>query len=93
MPAPTLCPYSAWECYTSATPERALQTARARWRGDDHQWGESNHAAIQLALRNHDPFATPQTAAHFAQLATLIFDLLTTGQADPEPLTWLQLHP
>ncbi|AIC10163.1 exodeoxyribonuclease V subunit gamma [Xylella fastidiosa] len=87
-------PYSAWEYYTQRdTPERALQTARARWRGNDHQWGESNHAAIQLALRNHDPFATPQTAAHFAQLATLIFDLLTTGQADPEPLTWLQLHP
>ncbi|EWS78907.1 exodeoxyribonuclease V subunit gamma [Xylella taiwanensis] len=87
-------PHSGWEYYTlRQTPERAWTAARERWRGNEHQWGEGSTAAVQLALRGRDPFATPEDAARFAQLATVVFDALTTGHADPDTLTWLDLQP
>ncbi len=47
---------------------------------------------MQLAFRGRDPFATPEDAARFAQLAEAVFDALTTGQADPDMLTELDLQ-
>ncbi|HHW4685124.1 MAG TPA: hypothetical protein ACQGQG_07400, partial [Xylella sp.] len=85
--------YSAWEYYTlRETSRRASHAARERWRGNEHQWGEGRDAAVQLAFRGRDPFATPEDAARFAQLAEAVFDALTTGQADPDMLTELDLQ-
>jgi exodeoxyribonuclease V gamma subunit len=78
-------PYSAWELFTAATPERGLQKASDRWRGNQGSWAEGDSEALRLALRGRDPFADAAAVEEFAEIAFVIYGAVTRGEPMPAP--------
>ena len=79
-------PYSAWELFNAATPERGVQQAANRWRGSQRSWAEGDSEALRLALRGRDPFADAAALEEFAELAFVIYGAVTRGEPMPAPI-------
>jgi len=78
--APLLfAPYTGWEIW-NAKPEQREKTARAKWYGGDHVWGESSGEALQLAFRGADPFASEVGTRTFIHNSVLMFTALREGR-------------
>jgi exodeoxyribonuclease V gamma subunit len=74
-------PYSAWELFDADTVERGVRKAANRWRGSERSWAEGEGDALRLALRGRDPFVDPAALQQFADLAHVIFGIVTRGEA------------
>lgn len=81
----SFAPHSAWELFNAATPERGVQQAANRWRGNQRQWAEGDSEALRLALRGRDPFADAAGLEEFAELAFVIYGAVTLGEPMPAP--------
>ena len=79
-------PYSGWDLFTAATPERGIQAAANRWRGSQRSWAEGDSEALRLTLRGRDPFADAAALQEFADIAFVIYGALTRGEPMPAPM-------
>jgi len=78
--APLLfAPHTGWDVW-NAKPEQREKTARGKWYGSDHGWGESSGEALQLAFRGADPFASTASTQQFIHNSLVIFTALRAGK-------------
>jgi len=74
-------PYSGWALFDADTPERGVQDAARKWRGQERGWAEGDSHALRLALRGRDPFADAAALHEFARITGIVFGSVTSGYA------------